>query len=468
MALQTQKIIDLSSMPEEPSVDDTGKGISILATVDANATGIGAAMHCAADGHWEEADASADTTAPCTGLALSSGTGASKEILQQGQVRNDGWTWVTGPGEKGLIYLSITTGALTQTAPTGDGEIVQIVGHAITDDVMMFNPQLQWIELGDGPGDLHADGSVPLTANWDVLDNDIRAQNLTADDLTAGRAVFTGADGLLSVDDAFVWDNSAKTLTTKGVVNDIVTTKTAIATLTVAEAGTVLVSCAATPYTITLPTAVGNAGLRYHFTKTDDNYFLITLDGDGAETFNYENATGVPVATYPRLNTYCAEVTVVSDGANWQVIDESLGQVPKCFVRLTNAQNNLTNNVSTLVNLSTEIYDIGGNFDTGTHLFTCPVPGSYNIISNMAFSSIVADARYFVQQYKNAVNISSVAFHASFTGSIYGSNNTEISCAISDTISTYVKSVSGDDTVDIAVNATPEFSYMQVRLISKD
>ena len=165
MALQTQKIIDLSSMPEEPSVDDTGKGISILATVDANATGIGAAMHCAADGHWEEADASADTTAPCTGLALSSGTGASKEILQQGQVRNDGWTWVTGPGEAGLIYLSITTGALTQTAPTGDGEIVQIVGHAITDDVMMFNPQLQWIELGAGPGDVQ---SSMLTTKGDI------------------------------------------------------------------------------------------------------------------------------------------------------------------------------------------------------------------------------------------------------------------------------------------------------------
>jgi len=220
MALQTQKIIDLSSMPEEPSVDDTGKGISILATVDANATGIGAAMHCAADGHWEEADASADTTAPCTGLALSSGTGASKEILQQGQVRNDGWTWVTGPGEKGLIYLSITTGALTQTAPTGDGEIVQIVGHAITDDVMMFNPQLQWIELGDGPGDLHADGSVPLTANWDALDNDIRAQNLTADALTAGRLVYTGADGLLSAAAAGTWDGTTLGIDGAAVFNE--------------------------------------------------------------------------------------------------------------------------------------------------------------------------------------------------------------------------------------------------------
>ena len=146
MALQTQKIIDLSSMTEEPSVDDTGKGMSILATVDANATGIGAAMHCAADGNWEEADASVTGTTPCTGIALTAGTGASKEILLIGVVRNDGWTWTTGPGILGLIYLSITTGAFTQTAPSADGEMIQVVGYAITDDVMMFNPQLHWIE----------------------------------------------------------------------------------------------------------------------------------------------------------------------------------------------------------------------------------------------------------------------------------------------------------------------------------
>ena len=188
MALQTQKIEDLGKMPEEPSVDDTGKGISILATVDANATGIGAAMHCAADGHWEEADASADTTAPCTGIALTAGTGADKEILKQGQVRNDGWSWITGPGEKGLIYLSTTTGALTQTAPSGVGEIVQVVGHAITDDVMMFNPQLQWIELGVGPlADVVGDTNPQLGGDLDLNDKYISLkQEPTADDTGSG------------------------------------------------------------------------------------------------------------------------------------------------------------------------------------------------------------------------------------------------------------------------------------------
>ena len=148
MALQTKQIDDLGGMALEPYSDDTGRGVSVTVTVDTNATGIGAAMFCAADGHWDEANASAATTCPCTGIALTAGTGAGKEMLLCGVVRNDGWTWTTGPGSLSLIYLSTTTGLLTQTAPSGSGEMIQAVGFAITDDVMFFNPQLHWIEHG--------------------------------------------------------------------------------------------------------------------------------------------------------------------------------------------------------------------------------------------------------------------------------------------------------------------------------
>ena len=141
-----------------------------------------------------------------------------------------------------------------------------------------------------------------------------------------------------------------------------ITTKTAVATLTVAQVGTVLVSCAATPYTITLPTAVDNAGLRYHFIKTDANYFLITLAANGAQTFNYPNDNGAAQTTYPRLNTYCAEVTVISDGANWQCINEKLGLVPSCKAYLSGNQNDLTNNAGLIIDLNAVAYDIGSNF----------------------------------------------------------------------------------------------------------
>jgi len=141
-----------------------------------------------------------------------------------------------------------------------------------------------------------------------------------------------------------------------------VTTKTGTCTLTVDEAGVVLVS-ASSDYTITLPTAVGNTGLTYKFKKTDANYNCITLDGDGSETINYENADGVPKLTYSRLNTYGAEVTLVSDGSNWQAYDEAMGQVPECYVSLSANQENLIDNTTLRVEFDTEISDIGSNYD---------------------------------------------------------------------------------------------------------
>jgi len=129
----------------EPGSDHTSSGIIISATVDANATGIGAALHVAADGHYEEADADSVTTAPCTATALETGTG-TKKVLLQGIMRDDTWNWTTGPGEAGLVFLSTTTGAFTQTAPSGTGDVIQVVGNALSDDVLYFNPQLHMIE----------------------------------------------------------------------------------------------------------------------------------------------------------------------------------------------------------------------------------------------------------------------------------------------------------------------------------
>jgi hypothetical protein len=238
--------------------------------------------------------------------------------------------------------------------------------------------------------------------------------------------------------------------------------------MTIAEAGTVLVSAAAA-YTITLPTAVGNTGLTYHFIKTDANYNLITLAANGAQTFNYENSTGAPVATYPRLNTYCAEVTVVSDGANWQCINERLGQVPECLVYLNGNQLNLVNGTWTEIILNAETYDIGNNFNTGTGYFTPPIPGKYQVIGNIAWLNAVANKIYGVQlncvspYLENCLYISIY----SVSGEIDASAPLKILPAVAGTIIRMLgKSASGDNTVD--VYGTYELTWMQVRLVAKD
>jgi hypothetical protein len=123
-----------------PGSDVSAQGHIISATVDTNAEGVGAPLMMAADGHFDTADADAETTAPCLALALETGTG-TKKILLFGIIRNDSWSWTTGPGKLSLIYLSTTVGTLTQTQPTGTDDVVQIVGWALSAHVMVFLPQ---------------------------------------------------------------------------------------------------------------------------------------------------------------------------------------------------------------------------------------------------------------------------------------------------------------------------------------
>lgn len=116
-----------------------GLTIQTTATVDTNAQGIGAPLFMATDGHLDTANASATTTSPCVALALETGTG-SKKILMIGIIQKTGWTWITGPGLVGLIYLDISTGVLTQTQPSSTDQVIQPVGFAIAADTMYFNP----------------------------------------------------------------------------------------------------------------------------------------------------------------------------------------------------------------------------------------------------------------------------------------------------------------------------------------
>ena len=105
---------------------------------------------------------------------------------------------------------------------------------------------------------------------------------------------------------------TSPTLTTP-VINHNVTSSATTNTLTVAESGLVLVS---DTHTETLPTAVGNSGLIYIIKKTDDDTDLITLDGNAAETIDGE-------LTYTELYYKNAYVWLISDNANWQIIQES-------------------------------------------------------------------------------------------------------------------------------------------------
>lgn len=119
----------------EPTSNDTGVGIKDTVTVDTNSVGICALLCLASDGHYDEADA--DAIATCKGLvlALETGTG-SKKILRMGKFRHDDWDFTAGS----ILYASTTAGGITAIAPSGVDDVITPIGHALTDDMIYFNP----------------------------------------------------------------------------------------------------------------------------------------------------------------------------------------------------------------------------------------------------------------------------------------------------------------------------------------
>jgi hypothetical protein len=78
-------------------------------------------------------------------LAIAIANAFAKGMLLRGYVYNSAWNWTSIGGE---LYLSSTTaGEMTQTQPSGSGDIVRVVGYAISADLIYFNPSQDWIEL---------------------------------------------------------------------------------------------------------------------------------------------------------------------------------------------------------------------------------------------------------------------------------------------------------------------------------
>jgi hypothetical protein len=129
-------------LDETPNSDHTGNGIIALMQVDVNAYGIGALLHMHTDGHFELTDNDFAADMPCMAIALETGTGM-KKVLLQGFMRNDTWVFST-LGQP--IYVSSTPGVPSQVVPTS-GRFAQRIGIALSNDVMWFNPDYTVIEV---------------------------------------------------------------------------------------------------------------------------------------------------------------------------------------------------------------------------------------------------------------------------------------------------------------------------------
>jgi len=115
-------------------------------------------VYPAADGYWYQADADAAKT-NVKGLSLENiSKGKVGRILLWGIVGYASWSWTPGS----LLYLSTTAGALSETPPDENAEVV---ARALSANYILFSPQgiprsLQYLEGNENQWD-----DMPVTAS---------------------------------------------------------------------------------------------------------------------------------------------------------------------------------------------------------------------------------------------------------------------------------------------------------------
>ena len=129
----------------EPAADNSAGTQSIFdSAIVGESVAFPNLLYLKSDGKWWKSDADAAASMPGLRMALESKTADQAcSMLVAGRVRDDDWNWTVG----GMIYASTTTGALTQTAPSGSADIVQIVGIAYHADKIIFNPSMTFLEI---------------------------------------------------------------------------------------------------------------------------------------------------------------------------------------------------------------------------------------------------------------------------------------------------------------------------------
>ena len=134
---------DGMKLDNTPDNDHNGNGIFSIDTVGENVA-IGDILYRKSDAKYWKANASAALTMPGVVMAMEAiSATASGKLLHLGYYRDDSWAWTVG----GLLYVPITPGNPTQTAPGGSGDQVQVLGYAFTATIVYFKPDLTLVEI---------------------------------------------------------------------------------------------------------------------------------------------------------------------------------------------------------------------------------------------------------------------------------------------------------------------------------
>ena len=125
-------------------IPDDGSYTGITTTMTAGENLVaGDLVYFKSDEKAYKADADAIATMPVMAMAMATiNSGASGIFLLQGIYRNDALYNLTAGN---VMYASGTAGGVTQTQPSGVDGVVQVVGIAINENRIYFNPSINYI-----------------------------------------------------------------------------------------------------------------------------------------------------------------------------------------------------------------------------------------------------------------------------------------------------------------------------------
>ncbi|MBA7630676.1 hypothetical protein ES703_38200 [subsurface metagenome] len=129
------------------TANNTWSGLTAIFTAGA-VLALGDIAYVFTDSELYKTDADSAASMPAIAMATCATTDNNPfEFLLIGFMRFDTWTWTPGS----LLYAESDTignpGAMTHIAPAGAGDQVQVVGIAITAEIVYFNPSFELVEI---------------------------------------------------------------------------------------------------------------------------------------------------------------------------------------------------------------------------------------------------------------------------------------------------------------------------------
>jgi hypothetical protein len=132
----------------QDSIDDhDAQGIIMTFTAGSTITPF-SPVYIHTDDEVHESNANDPGTMPAIGVSVNTSNvtdGNSVEVMVLGLIRDESFTDFGTNGAP--LFCTTTAGVMSNTAPTGSGDILQVIGHSIGEKLVFVQPSLTTAEL---------------------------------------------------------------------------------------------------------------------------------------------------------------------------------------------------------------------------------------------------------------------------------------------------------------------------------